>query len=391
MQVTHPGGSGECQALVRQPLCHRTQRGWRQTLRDFLRAVGGDLVHAVLQRRVGETREQSVAVGGPVGASHLGPYLLSHQASDESVDVRIADAVADHTQARHGANAGHGRVAGVEQAQLGFFKGRYVFDHRHAGAGQHLGVSGVAEFAFDHPFPKTFSGECRAVGCAQGGLCAGQGFGAGGGHDAIHHAVRKGAVGADPGGHRFVAFCSGQAQGFELVAVVREVVAGGDGQAARPSRSARGQTFRQQARQLGRVTFFSDGQCDPAGVRRCHGLDHFAALSGQVAGLPDCAADLPGRPCAAGGLHGVQALLRIQRGLEHGAAHRHDTHAPTRVAALQKRIKHQRLVRPVKGPQSQMQHTDGAASGVARPLNGRCKCGQCVLRQTCRCHGNPVE
>ena len=59
-------------------------------------------------------------------------------------------------------------------------------------------------------------------------------------------------------------------------------------------------------------------------------------------------------------------VLRCQRLRQCGLAHGHAQHAPTAVAASQQPVKHQRLVGPVEGAQSQVHHAGGAIARVGR-------------------------
>ena len=161
-----------------------------------------------------------------------------------------------------------------------------------------------------------------------------------------------------------------------------EVVAGGDGQTGLMLGAPRRQAFDQQGSQRWGVAFFGHRERDPARCRRGQRADHLGPFVGCQAGAPDRAADLPRRPGAAGGLHRIEPVLRIQPADQRRAAHGHAQHAPAGVAALQQAIKHQGLVRPVKRAQTQMDDTDSAASRVMRPLDILRQQGQSLQVQT---------
>ena len=126
--------------MPQQVQCWRYPAG-----QDFFGTVVGDLVHAVFELGVGKARQQRVAVSGPVLAAEMRADLVRHQAMHQSVQHRLGDALGNDRKAGHRTDIGHGRVAAVEQAQLGVFKGPHVIDHGDADAGQRRFIAGVSQ------------------------------------------------------------------------------------------------------------------------------------------------------------------------------------------------------------------------------------------------------
>ena len=167
-------------------------------LRYFLRAVGGNLVHAVQQKRVAKTGNQGIAVIGPVASAQVRRDLSAHEAFNKRAQVRCTNAIRYHGAARDGPHQGHGRVAAVEHAQFGFFVTVYIGGHAHACPFQQGGIAGVGKVVFNDPFPKGLGAQCAVVlhtQCCVGGC---QNFRGGRGHDAVDHAARKGATRVHP-------------------------------------------------------------------------------------------------------------------------------------------------------------------------------------------------
>ena len=86
-------------------------------------------------------------------------------------------------------------------------------------------------------------------------------------------------MGGDPAGQAIVrslgrVIGGGQAQGAQLPAVARQVVAAGHREATQPGGTTRAQTLYQQGGQRWGVGFFSDGERDPAGGSGRQGLNH---------------------------------------------------------------------------------------------------------------------
>ena len=194
----HEHGCGQCVVFKRSALRDLTEHRGRPALRNFLRAVGGDLVNAVLQVRVAKTLNQRVAVICPVGATQVRRNFVAHQLVHKFSDVRQANTTGNEGSAGDGPHERHGRVAAVEHAQLGLFVAVHIARHAHTGALQQGRVGRVGKAVFDHPFPKTFGAQGAVVLQAQRLLRGGHHLGGGGRHDAVDHAARESALRVQP-------------------------------------------------------------------------------------------------------------------------------------------------------------------------------------------------
>ena len=148
------------------------------------------------------------------------------------------------------------------------------------------------------------------------------------------------------------------------MAVALQVVARGDGEAWQARLLAQAQAVQQQLGQAGRVAFFGHGERDPARAGRRDGLHHRFALAGGHIHAPQCPRHLPAQALSVGHAHGIQAVLRTQCVHQIGPRHAHTVDAPARVASGQQCVKHHGLVGPVKGTQTQVQHTGGVGPAV---------------------------
>ena len=132
--IAHPHCRRKRQALKRLARVQLAQhRGW-PALRDFLRTVRRNLMHAVLEFGVGEARQERVSIGLPIGAREMRSHFVRHQAMNQRAHGGLCDAIGNHRQPRHRTQRRHRRVAAVEHAQLGFFKRAHIVHYRHPGA-----------------------------------------------------------------------------------------------------------------------------------------------------------------------------------------------------------------------------------------------------------------
>ena len=308
--------------------------GRNPALRNLLRAVVGDLVHAVQQAGIRKTRQQGVAVSLPVGPAQVGRDLLRHQVVDEAPKDRLRHAFGNHRQARHRAGIGHRRVAAVEQPELGFLEQVDVVDHGHTGALQHGAIQRIGEAPLDHPFGEGFCAKHTDILHAErvaGGLSPRL---AGGGNDAVDHAVGEGAVARDPRAQPAIVPPGGgvQHQRLQAPSVVAQVVAGRDGQPGATRAPALRQPVEQQGGEFRAIPLLGDGQGDPACGACRDGIHHPRPLAGRHTGAYQRTGHLPAHTGMAGDLHRVQAVLHGQPIGNLRVVHRHAMDAPARVA-----------------------------------------------------------
>ncbi|MNP24678.1 hypothetical protein D3C76_1174530 [compost metagenome] len=98
----NPGRNAQGGTVDAAPLVEQLLRAEQPALRQFLRAVHGDLAQAMLQAVVGKARPQVVGIHRKIDAGrHVqsGCGLLDHVAFDEARQLHVADGFEDRLMA----------------------------------------------------------------------------------------------------------------------------------------------------------------------------------------------------------------------------------------------------------------------------------------------------
>lgn len=415
VKVAEPSGGDEAQATERAGHPDSLGNRGHDELRDLARGIEADTGQLVHDGRVGEALDKGAAVLVDVDARDLGEEglrLLLHHLPDEFVVHLVLHDLVGVFEAGQRARVAHGRVAGVQQAELVLLELLDVVDVL-----DHLDTdllerrAAVAELVLDHPLHEGLRDDGPGVLdselIGEGLLVLGGGLGG----DAVDHGVGEGALFGDPPGHVGI---TQTGKGHEHVAgggsVLQHVVARHDGEGFEALLAAADHGGVEEAEGgarglvVGRVEVeldvgvlalelvgvlvvvvaaLGDGERHDVGIRVSHLRDEgLAVVGGQEVGVD--AADDVGEAPLGGALHdGVEVVL-LPQDVTHGGVERGQAHAADGVV-LDAVLVHQLV--DVDGEMGSMEAADAdvddslldvAVTGVGRDLDAAVTVGRDV-------------
>eukprot|EP01022_Parablepharisma_sp_SALTPOND_P026956 TRINITY_DN652_c1_g5_i1.p1 TRINITY_DN652_c1_g5~~TRINITY_DN652_c1_g5_i1.p1 ORF type:complete len:870 (-),score=339.47 TRINITY_DN652_c1_g5_i1:20-2629(-) len=376
-QVAEPARQRKADARMRQPGGAALAQRAQQALGDLLRAIHGDLLQAVLERRIAEALHQLRPVGRQSRSFQGRFHFLGQHGGDELFQLRVLHGAVHGLVADQCAQVGQCRVAAIEHAQLGVLVGRGLLDHRHAGV--FPAWTRAAETVFQHPLAEALGHHRPGVFHAQAPGHMGQVIGAGLGHDAVDHGIGEGHLRGNPLCQRRLQ-CGGKSQHHAArgIAIGRQVVARHHGEGRQTRAAAAQQRMHDEtdgAARLGRaqvvfdigmvqqqgaagrvvaVTLFGDGQADDVAARIGHGIEHcLRRLGGDQRGQQGTG-HLQAFALGVTDGHGVEMVLRGQGVTRVGGAQGDADDAPAQVAGGDGGFSVERLVGAMEGAQAQV-------------------------------------